>query len=265
MCRLFGSFSLDSFNPRQYLYQDKCSLLNQSNVNPSEKQAHGWGLAYLEDKVKVVKSPGAIFDEVPQFKDMVGKINSPIVLAHIRRMSNPRRLPRKKLISMENTQPFSIPDLMYIHNGAVNKPNEVDIGKYRTLVKGDNDSEVLFWLLVKKLEEEKQIEKALISVERTLNATVEKGKKPFTAINMIFSDGKVFHAYNSYTCQPMNSLCSSKQGYYSMSYLVEKDRIIVMSEPSNLDDNWQILNNHEMLSARIEDRKLSYSIVRIRV
>ena len=215
--------------------------------------------------MKVVKSPGAIFDEVPQFKDMVGRINSPIVLAHIRLMSNPRRLPRRRLISMENTQPFSIPDLMFIHNGAVNKPNEVDIGRYRTLVKGDNDSEVLFWLLVKKLEEEKQIEKALISVERTLNATVEKGKKPFTAINMIFSDGKVFHAYNSYTYQPMNSLCSSKQGYYSMSYLVKKDRIIVMSEPSNLDDNWQILNNHEMLSARIEDRKLSYSIVRIRV
>jgi predicted glutamine amidotransferase len=180
-------------------------------------------------------------------------------------MSNPRRLPRKKLISMENTQPFSIPDLMFIHNGAVNKPNDVDIGKYRTSIKGDNDSEVLFWLLVKKLEEEKQIEKALISLERTLNATVEKGKKPFTAINMIFSDGKAFHAYNNYTYQPMNSLCTSKQGYYSMSYFVEKDRIIVMSEPSNQDDDWQILNNHELLSARIEDGKLSCTIVRIRI
>lgn len=265
MCRLFGSFSVNAFNPNQYLYQDKCSLLNQSNSNPSEKQAHGWGLAYLEEKMKVVKSSGAIFDEVSQFKDMAGKINSPIVLAHIRRMSNPRRLPRKKLISMENTQPFSMPDLMFIHNGAVNKPNDVDLGEYRLSVKGDNDSEVLFWLLVKKLEEEKTLEKALASVERTINATVEKGKKPFTAINMIFSDGKVFHAYNSYTYQPMNSLCSSNQGYYSMSYLVEKDRIIVMSEPSNQDDDWQILNNHELLSASIENGKLSYSIVRIRI
>jgi hypothetical protein len=50
-----------------------------------------------------------------------------------------------------------------------------------------------------------------------------------------------------------------------MSYLAEEDRIIVMSEPSNRDDDWQILNNHEMLSARIEDGELSYSIVRIRV
>ena len=265
MCRLFGSFSVNAFNPRQYLFQDKCSLLSQSNANPSEKQAHGWGLAYLEEKMKVVKSPGAIFEEAPQFKDLAGKVNSPIVLAHIRQMSNPRRLPRKRLISMDNTQPFSIPNLMFIHNGAVNKPNDVDLGEYRSSVKGDNDSEVLFWLLVKKLEEEKTLEKALASVERTINATVEKGKKPFTAINMIFSDGKVFHAYNSYTYQPMNSLCSSEQGYYSMSYLVEKDRIIVMSEPSNQDDDWQILNNHELLSASIENGKLSYSIVRIRI
>lgn len=265
MCRLFGSFSVNAFNPSQYLFQDQCSLLEQSNANPSEKQAHGWGLAYLKEGMKVVKSPGAIFDEVSQFKNLAGKINSPIVLAHIRRMSNPRRLPRKRLISMDNTQPFSIPDLMFVHNGAVNKPNDVDLGKYRTSVNGDNDSEVLFWLLVKKLEEEKHLEKALISVERTINATVEKGKKPFTALNMIFSDGKVFHAYNSYISQPMKSLCSCDQGYYSMSYLVEKDKIIVMSEPSNQDDDWQILDNHELLSARVKDGKLFYSILKIQI
>jgi hypothetical protein len=63
----------------------------------------------------------------------------------------------------------------------------------------------------------------------------------------------------------MNSLGSSNQGYYSMSYLIEKDRIIVMSEPSNKDDDWQILNNHELLSARIEDGKLSHSMVRIQL
>lgn len=164
---------------------------------------------------------------------------------------------------MENTQPFSVPDLMFVHNGAVNKPNGVDLGKYGTSVKGDNDSEVLFWLLVKKLEEEETLEKALLSMERTINATVEKGKRPFTALNMIFSDGKTFHAYNSYTYQPMKSLCSSNQGYYSMSYLIEKDNIIVMSEPSNQDDDWHILNNHEILSARTKDGKLSHSILRI--
>ena len=260
MCRLFGSFSVNPFNPNQYLFQDKCSLLSQSNANSSEKQAHGWGLAYMEERMKIVKKPGAIFEEVSQFKDLVENINSNIVLAHIRRMSNPRRLPRKRLISMENTQPFSVPGLFFIHNGAVNKPNDVDLGKYRTSVKGDNDSEVLFWLLVKKLEEEKNVENALISMERAINATVKKGGKPFTALNMIFSYDKVFYAYCSYLSQPMKSLCLSDQGYYSMSYLIDKDRIIVMSEPSNRDDDWQIFGNHELLTARIEDGKRSYSL-----
>jgi predicted glutamine amidotransferase len=265
MCRLFGMLSAKPYQPVKFLIKDKCSLLKQSNAKPKKFQADGWGVAYLDGRMKLVKSAGAVFEEAEKFRNIVSEINSNLILAHLRRASNPRRLPKEQLMNIGNVQPFVSPGLTFIHNGTVNKPNNIDLGEYRAMVDGDSDSEVLYWLLVKCLVEEGTVKGAIISMEKSLEMSVKEGTKPFTAVNIIFSDGKNLHAYCRYFTQPGKSLCMGSQGYYIMSFLPGKDRIVVMSEPSNEDPKWRTLDNGELLSARIEDRCVNFKTEKLSV
>jgi predicted glutamine amidotransferase len=265
MCRLFGMLSIKPHQPANFLIKDRCSLLNQSNANPSKPQADGWGVAYLDGGMKVVKSTGAVFEEMEKFENVVNGIKSNLILAHLRRASNPRRLSKDRLFKMENVQPFMSPGLTFIHNGTVNKPNALDLGEYRAMVESDSDSEVLYWLLIKCLAEEGNVKDAIISMEEALEKSVKKGEKPFSAVNIIFSDGKDLHAYCRFFTQPGKSLCLGSQGYYTMSFLPGRDRIVVMSEPSNEDTKWRTLDNEELLSAKIEDRCVNFKTEKLSV
>lgn len=260
MCRLFGMLSVKNHRPLEHLVSDPCSLLTQSNSDSKRPQADGWGIAYLDGGIRVIKSTNAVFREPETFGKLAGEIDSTFIMAHLRRASNPRKLPKARLMAMDNVQPFLSTDTVFAHNGTVNKPNDVDLGDYRDMVVGDNDSEVLFWLLVKCLGEEGNVKKAIISMERALRHSVKDGAEPFTAVNMLFYHESALHAYCRYSSQSERSLCMGKQGYYTMSYLPGQDRVVVMSEPSNDGSGWRALDNGELLSARIDDGRINCSV-----
>lgn len=82
----------------------------------------------------------------------------------------PRGLPSEMLIGLENTQPFSWGRYVFAHNGTLYVPDEAAIllGDYRRLVRGANDSEVYFALLVKETEENGDVVEALRAIEEAL-------------------------------------------------------------------------------------------------
>ena len=79
-----------------------------------------------------------------------------VVIAHIRAASNPLKLPMKKLIAKEHSQPFGWLQFSFAHNGVLNiaaPAREKLLGPFRSRLKGNNDSEIYFWLLMKKSQQ----------------------------------------------------------------------------------------------------------------
>jgi predicted glutamine amidotransferase len=150
--------------------------------------------------------------------------------------------------------------LAFAHNGGIRKPNDVNLGRYRSMLEGDNDSEVVFWLLIRTLAEKKRVDEALLSSERIIRRATEKGKRPFSMLNIIFSDGQMLYAYCRYLSRQKPSLCLKSQGINTMCYRANKDNIVVMSEPSNEEEDWQPLDDRQLLSAKIADGQVEFSI-----
>ena len=261
MCRLFGMLSTKPHYPSSYLLDEKRSLFRQSNADPERPQSDGWGMAFLGSGSKVVKSTAAVFDEETRFRDTVLGIESNIVLAHLRRASNPMGLDISEIMTSESAQPFLAPGFAFIHNGTVNFPDRVDLGGYREMLTGKNDSEVLFLLLLRHVEELGDVGKALVALEKSLYLSAPEGHDPFTAINMVFTDGQELHAYCRYL-KPAEkgALCDSARGYYTMCYLTSDERITAMSEPSDDGTEWKDLGNGELLSARIVDGVIQHTV-----
>ena len=109
MRRLFGMLSVDALNAEKYLVEDECSLFAQSKADPKRLQGDGWGIGYyVNDAPVLVKSPKPVYTEFDRFVSVVKGVTSKLIVAHIRSASNPKGLPREKIISIENSQPLSL-------------------------------------------------------------------------------------------------------------------------------------------------------------
>ena len=267
MCRLYAKFSRNPANPESDLVQAPFSLLKQGNASPKNPQTDGWGMAALDgERWRTVKSKGACFREKGKFKKAAESISSRVTLAHIRRASNPRGLPRSRIIGLANCQPFTHKNLAFVHNGSLNIPDEVarNLGPYRKLIKGKNDSEVLFALFVKhqrdgvrSLRDQTPSKKGWTRVFRAMVKEINqiwrripparrRHAAPFHGLNMIASDGKTLAAHCLYGKTRGRSLCGQARPYFEMCYNVSLDGIMVASEP--LDDKraWKRLKNGEI-------------------
>jgi predicted glutamine amidotransferase len=251
MCRLFGMLALEDSSARDYLVTHPCSLLKQGNADPKRLQKDGWGVARFSDSGwGLHTSTGAVFREAEDFKRVVGSSRGRVVIAHLRKASNPLKIQNELLIAPENCQPYFSDGWCFAHNGQLNDPKGVmtGLGEYANKLRGRNDSEVLFWLFVKCIKEEKDPVKAIKKIERNLEKL--SSGKPFTAINFIASDGKVLYAYCKFSKQTKKSVCLGVQGYYQMSYRKVRDKLVVMSERSNTKTGWKDFENGQLLVAR---------------
>ncbi|MEM3815893.1 MAG: class II glutamine amidotransferase [Candidatus Bathyarchaeia archaeon] len=273
MCRLFGILSISPSNAAEYLLNDPCSLYAQSKSDPLRLQGDGWGLGfYIGESLKVARSEKPIFEEYLRFKSIVEGIKSNIIVAHIRRASNPRGLPREKLISIENTQPFSYKNYVFAHNGVISMPDEVAqlLGDWKLNIRGLNDSEVYFWYIVKELSEGKSIADALKNFQRDLltvwmenREKYPERKRPYIGLNMVFSDGKNLYAYckyDEYLDGGFRSLCYGDQPAMQMAYVASPEKLVVASEKTNVRENWQPLRSGQLLTGSIVDGKVEVVI-----
>jgi predicted glutamine amidotransferase len=271
MCRLFGSLCSNVPDLEWHLVSSGTSLLAQSTAFPKRIQGDGWGIGHYDEsgRPRTVLSTGAIFEERQKFYAAVGKASGPLVIAHIREASNPMNLPREKLLRIENQQPFIYKNWVFAHNGTLKLPKEVSerLGKHRRDMRGNNDSEVFFWLMMSGIERTGSVRKAFDGALKTIlevweespAAVKRKVKLPYVSLNTIFSDGERLYAickYDGYRPKHGdNWLCGidPPRPLLQMCYLTEDDGsgLVVASERTEPSGEWVPLEDGNLLEARL--------------
>ena len=275
MCRLFAMLSLKVSDASKYLIEDECSLYAQSKGDPRRLQGDGWGIGFYKNGCPViVKSEKPVYMERERFFHTVQQARSRIILAHIRRASNPRGLPREKIISEANSQPFTYQNYIFVHNGTITIPDEAAeaLGDWRYKIEGFNDSEVYFWFLMKELDEGRSISSALRNFRAILIDLWEEAcrkypekRYPYIGLNSIVSDGENLYAYCSYEEDRAlgRSLCFGDQPVFEMSYIFDDKKLVVASEKTNKTEEWRPLRSGELLIGKVVGDKIDVEIKRI--
>jgi predicted glutamine amidotransferase len=265
MCRLFGLLSAKDESAEPWLVRSDRSLLAQSNVSPDTAQKDGWGIGWLTDggRARVEKGTGcaALEGERERFTQAAHDASGPLVLGHLRHASNPQNLPHEQLIGLVNSQPFDTHTTLFVHNGGIPFPNETRpfLGLYEPKVRGVNDSEVLFWLLVRNTEEHGD---PLVGFVRTVEDLVRVWEAlgrpaipPFSGLNVLFSRGPdELYAFCQWTGDHGDGLFDENRRYFEMTYAATSHRVVVGSEPFDRQPGtWKSLGSGQYLHARREN------------
>ncbi|NLH39566.1 MAG: class II glutamine amidotransferase [Elusimicrobia bacterium] len=226
------------------------SILKQSSFNNNRLQKDGWGVAYYSNSKPVVyKSDKPVFDEKEKLVKKIASVNSNIFLAHIRNASNPKKLPHNRLISVENSQPYSYGNIVFSHNGTLSIVDDIylNLGKYKKYIKGVNDSEVLFWNFIKHLNAYGNIKTAIEMMRDEINTiwiSVKKNypdlKKPYNGLNLFVSDGNQIYALCDFVMEKESySLMSKGWEYGRFAIKRFDDYTVISSEPVDDTDGWE--------------------------
>ncbi len=271
MCRLFGLLGSPVTPAEEWLVTSERSLLAQSNPPGATAQTDGWGIAWFPSTrtPRVEKGVGGAFEpgERDRFIAAAKAARGPVVLGHLRHASNPMRLPKERLLGLENSQPFRHGSILFAHNGSIPFPRQTrpSLGKFEENVQGVNDSEVLFWLLVRRTEETGDPLQAyawavdeLTQIWRA-NGTPPEG--PYTALNVLFSRGpNELWAFCHWNGEHGAALLDPTRKYYQMAYTADSKQAIIGSEPFTTGGTeWRNLNNGEFLQAQV-----SHGLVAVR-
>jgi predicted glutamine amidotransferase len=268
MCRLFGLLSPDDRLAKPWLLDSELSLLRQSDIDPEHPQGDGWGVAWRNGS-KIVLNKGISGahtpKERPNFIKAAEVARGPLVIAHLRKASNPMKLPMEKIWGMDNSQPFLEGQVIFAHNGAIPLPTETRerLGHFASKVKGVNDSEVYFYLLLRCIEDEKDPPRAYVRAMKELTEVWEKngkpGEKAFSGLNIVFSTSpKDLWAFCHYTGEHGTSLSGIKRPYYEMCYREEGGAAVVASEPMDRNEvSWKPIATGRYMHATLTDGRVT--------
>lgn len=272
MCRIYGHIATNPIEPSDYLISSSCSLLAQSEAKKNFKQKDGWGISALKNGTfSITKSAHAIYKETDLLTHAAKKSSSRIVIAHIRAASNPLKLPMKKLIAKKHSQPFGTKNFSFAHNGSLNiaaAARERLLGHYRKYLKGNNDSEIYFWILMKWHAQTHNVEIALIKTVKeiwqlwnSLSKKERKGfKAPYTGLNSVISDGqKLFALCHSLRPPTTKSLCLKDQPYNRLAFRMgpANQRFVIGSEKFSGESDWEVVPMHSLTIAEQKNGTIS--------
>jgi len=279
MCRLFGLLSvLPLVDTSTDLLQSPCSLRAQSDADPERKQPDGWGIAWHQNKgATVLKTQRPLYKEESKLKKTLKIVGSPAVLAHIRHASNPMGIARHKLLGSQNSQPFIYKHFSFVHNGSLNIPREMRhrLGSYEQKVRGVNDSEILFWLLMKHIEKcrgdtEQAFKECVAEIWETwrhLNVKPQHISQPYSGLNIILSNGREIWAqckYDGVSPRKDTSLCQVEPGPIGeMRYYQNPHVLKIASERTNLGPGWQPLKDGTLLHGWISNQKIYTKTIKL--
>lgn len=262
MCRLFGLLGSEPMPADAWLVETDRSLLKQSHVTDEDAQRDGWGIAWYgtAKAPRVEKGIGGAFEptEVARFRTIAAQARGPVVVAHLRRASNPTNLPKARLVGLENSQPFAYENLLFAHNGSIPYPGETRplLGKFEPKVLGVNDSEVLFWLLVRHLEETEDPVTAYARSVRDLlavwGAQPRPTATPYTGLNLLFTRGPhELWAFCHWRGEHGSAFYDPQRPYYQLAYRADAKHAVVGSEPFDGRTDWRSLANGEFFHAQV--------------
>jgi predicted glutamine amidotransferase len=260
---------------KPWLVDAEHALLRQANAEPEQLQAQGWGIAWfdLRGRLRIEKGIHGAYEpsELAHFRAAATAAKSTVTIGHIRRASNPMGLPPEKLSGLENTQPFTFESTIFAHNGMITYPLETRsyLTTFDVNVRGVNDSEVFFWLLMRQLQGERdpvaayaQSVRALIQVWRNRGSPTSG---PYSGLNVLLSRGpNELWAFCHSRGEHGNSLMDPEWPYYEMAYAAEPERVIVGSEPLDPDGlDWRYLRNGHFLHASADNGRVTTESGRI--
>lgn len=286
MCRLFGFRSVIPSQMHRSLVAADNALGRQSDRHPD-----GWGVAYYVDGAPhVTRSPAhALGDAL--FHRVSGVVSSDTVLAHVRKATQGGH-------TVLNCHPFQYGRWVFAHNGDV-----PDFGRHREalmaevsprlrrFVLGETDSEVLFFMLLSRLEaygplaQPKTVEEVMSSVAGTVAdaerlATAPEGKA--NLLTFIVTDGTTMVAhhggkelfFSTYkrrcadreTCPSLAPYCEAETKSGHVNHLVLSSEVLhgenvwtelVPGEMVGVDRRMQLVRRGDRRRSGRERRRLS--------
>jgi len=214
---------------------------------------------------------GAARLEREAFAAAAGRAASRVTLAHLRYASAPG-VPKAAQVRPENTQPFSAGGLVFAHNGTLFIKDEIRslLGKYAARVRGTNDSEVLFWQVVKMLDAygtpEAALEAALDEIRTVWISCRDKyptRKDPYLGLNLFLaSKDSMTVLCHAPRRKPSTALLTPGWEYGRVAWRREAGRVVFSSEPAD-GGAWKKMNDPEIASARARAGRIDLSFKRI--
>ena len=267
MCRLFCSLSVRETSPYSSIFESKYSILRQSI---EEGHKDGWGVyAYSGRHLAfLAREARPLPETADEARAIVKGISSTCSGFFVRQASNPLKLARKKIRTIDATQPFTYGEIAFMHNGVVNEPRKVmgELHEPGVLPRSKNDSKVYFIIFIKYLKELGDARKAFAATERFITKAYEKVKeegdtdKPaYTSLNAIVADGSHVYAFNKYTRNLTKSVSDPGREYYKMCYREENGTMLIASEPTD-ESEWHDIGNGKFLDAWIDGGEVKYSL-----
>ena len=246
MCRLLGLLTSQDDAAETWLVRSERSLLAQSHASPETAQRDGWGIAWYTGggRTHVEKGIRGAFEpsEKERFRMAARSSVPPLVVGHLRHASNPLGLRPEQLLGPENSQPFDTHTVLFAHNGAIPFPRETRplLGVDEDRPRGVNDSEVLFWLLVRNTEETNDPLRGYAqSVEDLVRVWQGLGRPaipPFSGLNVLFARSpEELWAFCLWAGDYGTGLFDTTRRYYEMTYQASPRRLVVGSEPFDGD------------------------------
>ncbi|MCI4336627.1 MAG: class II glutamine amidotransferase [Thermoplasmata archaeon] len=260
MCRLFGLLGNPRSPAEPWLVTADRSLLAQSHHSEKTAQRDGWGIAWYTDQrsPRIEKGVGGAFLEPEVFTRAARSAQGPVVVGHLRHASNPLGLPAERLIGLENSQPFGFHSYLFAHNGSLPFPRETRpfLGKFEEQVRGVNDSEILFWLLVRHTEALgdplQGYARAVTDLGRVWSERINPESAAFSGLNVLFTRGpNELWAFCLWRGEHGASFYDPHRPYYQMAYIADAKQCVVGSEPfDGTRSDWHSLQNGSYLVAR---------------
>ena len=244
MCRLFGmSAGRAPARATFWLLDAPDSLAVQSHREPD-----GTGLGWFDPqgRPQVSKQPIAAFGD-REFARRAHEIDSRTFIAHIRFAST-------GTLRLENTHPFEQEERLFAHNGVIEDLPALDarLGRARSLVKGDTDSERLFALITS------EIAAADGEIEAGITAACEwvVANLPVFAINFILATAEGLWALRYPQTHELHLLeraagtalhhDSSLGSRISSEHASSKPLVVLASERMDEDPAWRLLQPGEL-------------------
>lgn len=239
MCRLFGFAARRPASPVFAFFSGENNLFELSR-----RHSDGWGVAWVSNAGwELYKEAGPLYNSENARKVVYG-IRSLLVIAHVRKAS-----PEYGALSYWNTHPFVSGEWAFAHNGTIRGYEKLVelLGERRRLLRGTTDSEALFHLILKHIDEEGDPVSGIAAAVSQLESF------EYTSLNSLLSDGLRLYALNLFR--------DPREDYYTMymgRFMLEGVELVaVASEPLGGLEGWVEIGNGKLVAV---DRSLSVTV-----
>ncbi|MGD1045083.1 MAG: class II glutamine amidotransferase [Bacteroidota bacterium] len=254
MCRLLAIIGITDERVVEASLQKFGMLSNIGNVPTGILPGHkdGWGLvAYRDNQITFLeKEPSAAYESSKYVSaiSQLAKLNTPLLIGHVRKASRGKK-------AMENTQPYVFDSYVFCHNGTIfnHKENLPIEPKFVTSIRGETDSEMLFFWFIQTIKKNKGISDGFEEGARKLHSM------KYSAANILMSDGNILFAMREANDRDVDAnrkiLCDTYYTLFQGKDISGTTKFICSQKLDIPDIIWIEIPNHTILTINTKSRE----------